>query len=143
MTCLLGVPITVGVLPPEVLRQYAEAAGRVPRRYWGLILAVEIGEHNSTGKAHRDGRIRIPSDFHAGQLWHEAGHIASWADDDRILNAFSAKFWPNGKPKGRPSSDYGARQGAAEDCAETFRRLWRGDRGTARIEWLRGRTCAL
>lgn len=137
MTCILSVPVS-GDITPESLRAYTEAAAKIPAEHWGLVASIEIGDPDSTEKVARSGHLRLPPEGHQGQMAHGVGHLMGWQDGDRLLNAFAAWFWPGGKPKrGAPASDYGARHGAPEDLPETYRRLWRGDSGTVRLEWLR------
>lgn len=132
---LLGVPV-VDCNPAA--QGYLEAFQRVPAAHRALVKVIEVSDEHATGQAHRNGHIRIPAELHEGQLAHEVGHLVAWSDSNRLGELFEAWFWPNGNPRrGKPSSDYAARQGPAEDFAETYRRLWRGDAGTVRIEWLR------
>lgn len=134
---LLGVPV-VDCHPAA--RAYLEAFQRVPAPHRALVKLIEVSDEHETGQAHRNGHIRIPDELHEGRLWHEVGHLVGWADGERLLEAFSKWFWPDGRPRrGPPSSDYAKRHGAGEDFAETYRRLLRGDRGTTRIEWLHAR----
>lgn len=132
---LLGVPV-VDCNPAA--RAYLEAFQRVPAAHRALVKLIEVSDEHDTGQAHHNGHIRIPAELHEGQLAHEVGHLVAWKDDSHLGDRFAAWFWPKGKPQhGQPSSDYAKRQGPGEDFAETYRRLWRGDAGTVRIEWLR------
>jgi hypothetical protein len=130
---LLGIAV-IGCNP--LAQQYLQPLARIDQRFRALVRSIEISEDHPTGKSYSDGRIRLPAERHDGQAAHEVGHLIGWAHDRRLLKAFEQRWWPHGKARGEPSSDYGARHGAAEDFPETFRRLWRGDR-TPRTEWLR------
>src|ERR1043165_534836 len=131
-------PLRVPVLDPNPAAQaYLAAASRIPAGHWALVKEIEISDDHPTGKAHDDGRIRLPAELHQGQLWHEGGHLVGGPNTRPIRLAFEDRFWPGGKPVGKPASDYGARHGAEEDWPETYRRILRGDRDTVRLTWAR------
>lgn len=137
MGCLLGVPVT-GTLSPEALRAYTEAALKVPAAHWALVTSIEVGAADSTEKVTREGHLRLPPEGHQGQLWHGVGHLVGWRDDDKILNAFAARFWDGDRPiRAQPMSGYGARHGAPEDFPELYRCWMRGDRRSVKIAWLK------
>jgi len=118
-------------------QEYLEAFERVPAEHRNLVKLLDVDADRTRGRSNRDGTIRITAGDHQHQLFHEVGHLVGWDDHDRLLQAFTERFWPRGKPlRGKPSSQYAAEKGADEDFPETYWRWLRGDRGSNRVRWL-------
>lgn len=132
---LLGVPVQD--CNPQA-QEYLESFERVPPEHRALVKLIDVSDDRQHGRSNRNGTIRIQAGDHQYQLFHEVGHLVGWADDNRLLKAFTKRFWNGHHPlRGKPSSDYAKEHGPEEDFPETYWRLLRGDRGTNRIDWLR------
>jgi hypothetical protein len=140
MACVL---LGVAVLGCDGRAQaYTSAAAEVPPMHWRAVPAIGIREGAHGRHDPATGIILLPANRRDDQLFHEVGHRildASRADDgSRAIDGYCARFWPLGRPVGRPPSPYG-RHSCREDGAESMRRLYERDRGwraSERARWL-------
>lgn len=137
MACLLlGTPVSGNC---QAAQRFADQYARVPAAHRALVRLIEINDW-SHPQAVKDGLIRMPANRDPKSILHEVGHLVGWADDSRLLRAYTAEFWRNGKARGGTVSNR-ARRSPSEDFADHYRRWVLDDGGestNARTRWISG-----
>ena len=122
---LLAVALLFGAMPAHANESFLTApAGyeavwqSLPLRHRQLVRSIQI-DRTSSGQSRRS-TMSIHLTPHRGPqsdrtLVHEVCHIIAYANPE-LEQAWSAQFWPKGKPVGKPPTEY-ARTSPAEDWA--------------------------
>lgn len=115
---------------------YGPAVDALPPGHWALVRSVSR-TNDSAAWASASGAIGVPADPRPAALWHEVGHLVSWANGDHLLRSWRPAFWPAGRPVGSLPTAY-AGSNAAEDFAESYATYIAGPRGLDynRCAWL-------